>query len=382
VAAISIAAALPASAQQYQARRNGDIVQLEDAKNRTTVSIMPSIGNQAFEMNVNGHNILRWTYASVADFQAKPGSSGIPFLAPWADQLDEQAFYANGKRYAFDMELGNVRGTRPIHGFLTTARQWQVMEVRADENSAWVTSSLDFFREPSWMKQFPFAHRITMTHRLQDGVLEVNTSITNMSGEPMPISIGFHPYFKLTDSTRDEWTLSVPAQTHWLLAQTKIPTGETEPITEVFPDPQSARLADYNLDDVFTDMTRDANGRAHVRVTGKAQQLEILLDANLRGLVIWAPNPSGIGRGSNAFSTNTAPRPAAPAPGTSAQSGQGGQSGGRGGAASDPNFICIEPLAGIIDGMNLAHKGLYKDLQQLAPGGTWQASFWIKPSGF
>ena len=214
LAVLSMSISLSASAQQYAARHDGDVVQLEDTRNQTVVSVMPSIGNQAFEMKVKGHNVLRWTYASVADFRSRPSSSGIPFLAPWADRLDEQAFYANGTRYAFDMSLGNVRGAMPIHGFLSTNNQWQVVEAKADDKAAWVTSQLDFFRQPMWMKQFPFAHTITMTYRLQDGVLEVNTSIVNMSAEPMPVSVGFHPYFKLTESTRDEWTISVPAKTH------------------------------------------------------------------------------------------------------------------------------------------------------------------------
>src|SRR5688572_18911896 len=117
---------LPASAQQYQARRDSDVVRLEDTRNQVVASILPSVGNQAFELRVKGHNVLRWTYASVADFQSRPGMAGVPFLAPWADILDEQAFYANGQRYAFDMQLGNVRGARPGHGLLTTAGQWLV----------------------------------------------------------------------------------------------------------------------------------------------------------------------------------------------------------------------------------------------------------------
>ena len=241
LAVLCVGISLPASAQQYQARRDGDVVRLEDTRNQVVASILPSVGNQAFELKVKGHNVLRWTYASVADFQSRPGMAGVPFLAPWADILDEQAFYANGQRYAFDMQLGNVRGARPGHGFLTTASQWQVVEMKADRRSAWVTSRLDVFREPMWMKQFPFAHRITMTYRLQDGVLEVHTSIENMSAEPMPVSVGFHPYVKLTDSTRDEWIISVPAKTHWLLAQTKVPTGETEPIERLFPEPAVGR---------------------------------------------------------------------------------------------------------------------------------------------
>ena len=81
-------------------------------------------------MKVKGHDVLRWPYASVEEFKARPALSGIPFVGPWANRLDEQAFYANGKRYPFDMELGNVRGAIPIHGFLTTTDQWQVVELQ------------------------------------------------------------------------------------------------------------------------------------------------------------------------------------------------------------------------------------------------------------
>jgi hypothetical protein len=30
----------------------------------------------------------------------------------------------------------------------------------------------------------------------------------------------------------------------------------------------------------------------------------------------------------------------------------------------------------------MAHKGTYKELQTIAPGGTWRESFWIRPDGF
>ena len=51
-------------------------------------------------------------------------------------------------------------------------------------------------------------------------------------------------------------------------------------------------------------------------------------------------------------------------------------------AGPTQNFICFEPMAGITDGMNLAQKGIYKELQSIPPGQTWQESFWVKPSGF
>ena len=98
------------AAGRYSARRIGDVVRLEDTAGQTVVSIVPSVGNITFEMTVKGQNVLRWPYASLEAFKARPGLSGIPFLGPWANRLDEQAFFANGKRYAFDMELGNIRG--------------------------------------------------------------------------------------------------------------------------------------------------------------------------------------------------------------------------------------------------------------------------------
>ena len=250
----------PSAAQPYSVRHSGDVVELQDLKTRTTVSIATSVGNIAFEMKVNGTNVLWWPFSTVEAFKANPAMSGIPFVGPWANRLDEQAFYANGKRYAFDMELGNVRGAIPIHGFLTTISNWRLVEAKADAKSAWATSRLDFYKQPSWMKQFPFAHAIEMTYRLQGGSLEVATKIENLSAEPMPVAIGFHPYFRLGDSPRDEWTISVGARTRWLLAATKVPTGETQPIGQFFPNPQAVPLKDFDLDDVFGDLVRDSGG--------------------------------------------------------------------------------------------------------------------------
>src|SRR5215218_2295903 len=207
---------------RYAARHVGTLVQLNDGGTETTVSIIPTLGNITVQMTVKGQDVLRVPLESAADYKGGTGSIGIPFLAPWADRLDEQAFYANGTRYAFDMALGNVRGANPIHGFLASASEWSVVDLHADSQSAWVNSRLDFFKHPLWMKQFPFAHTIEMTHRLRDGVLEVATRIDNLSVEPMPVAIGFHPYFQLTDSMREDWTLSVGAKTQWLLAQNKI----------------------------------------------------------------------------------------------------------------------------------------------------------------
>ena len=351
VLASSIAS--PVLAQRYAATRDGEIVRLVDRTMDTSVSIMPSVGNIAFEMQVKGHNILRFPHATLSDFKARPNATGIPFMGPWANRLDEQAFYANGKRYAFDMTLGNVRGAIPIHGFLTTTDQWQVTAMRADGESAWVTSQLEFFRQPSWMKQWPFAHVIAITYRLANGQLEVETVITNTSAEPMPVAIGFHPYFQLTDSPRDEWTIAIGARRRWVLDANKVPTGETVPVEQLFPDPRSSPLREYSLDDVFSDLVRDADGRATMSVWGRKQRIDVIVGASYRSVVVWAPSPSGTGRGGQGLSP-----------------------------PAERNFICFEPMAGISNALNMAHRGTYRELQTIAAGASWRERFWIRPSGF
>jgi aldose 1-epimerase len=330
-------AALPVCAQ-YSSRIEGEVVRLEDRARQTVVSVMPSRGNNAFEMKVNGKDVLRYPFASPEEFKARGSMNGIPFLAPRANRLDETAFFANGKKYVFNLELGNVRGPVPIHGLLQTAA-WEVADARADADSAWVTSRLEFYRQPDWIAQFPFAHTIEMTHRLKAGVLEVSVRLTNLSTAPMPVAIGFHPYFQVNDAPRDEWTFGIGARTHWL-AKDNIPTGETEPIEKLLPNPRGASLKGVRLDDGFGDLVRDASGKAMMWVQGKAERVEVLFGPKYKAAVVWFPGGPNM------------------------------------------NFICFEPMAGITDSMNLAQKGLYRELQYVAPGQIWEESFWIRPSGF
>ncbi len=327
-------------AEAYRADTIDGVVRLADTRAETIVSLLPASGNVTIEMRVKGHNALRFPYESVDEFRVKDarGMVGIPFLGPWANRLDEAAFYANGRRYAFDPGLGNIRGALPIHGFLTTTSRWRVVEVNADGEAAWVTSRLDFYKEPAWMKQFPFAHTVEMTHRLADGALEVATRIENLSFEAMPVAVGFHPYFELPGSGRDEWTISIAAKTRWVLSPAKVPTGETEPIERLFPDRRAIALQNRELDDVFSDLERDEAGCATMSVTDRRQRIDVVFGPNFKAAVVYAPR--------------------------------------------DRNFICFEPMAGITDSMNLAHRGLYHELQSIAPGGTWEASFRIAPSNF
>jgi aldose 1-epimerase len=329
-------------AQNYTAERTVShdvpIVRLADMAGGVEVTIVPSIGNRAVEMKVHGKNILYFPSADVGEYQQRPRLSGIPFLAPWADLLNQQAFWANGKRYPFNMTLGNVRGERPIHGLLVDSPLWQVTEVAADARSAHVTSRLAFWKYPDLMAQWPFAHEYEMTYSLADGALEVKTTISNLSVEAMPVVIGYHSFFQIPDIPRDEWVAHLPARVHVIADEHNIPTGEMRPLDIPNPLPLRGRT----LDDGFTDLERDAEGRAHFSIESGGKTVETLFGPKYTVATIWLPA-------------------------------------GRDGKPRE--FICFEPLTTIISGANLAQEGKYPGLQSVPAGGKWTESFWIRAAG-
>jgi aldose 1-epimerase len=325
----------------YAARRltvDGiEVFSLEDARHGIHARIAPSIGNMAYQIEVRGRNILWFPYSSPAELREKPVLCGVPFLAPWANRIDGEAYWAGGKRYVLNPGLDNLRrdpNGKPIHGLLNFSPLWTVVALEADAHSACLTSQLEFWKYPALMAQFPFAHTIRMTYRLGAGAVEVETVVENHALETMPVAIGFHPYFRLHDAERDQWRVHVAARERLLLDAALIPTGRSE--VNPFADPQP--LADTQLDDVFGGLVRDTDGFAPFWFEGVRERVTVAFGPRFSTAVVFAPK-------------------------------------GR-------DFLCFEPMSAVTNAFNLAHAGVFQDLQAIPPGGEWRESFRIVPSGF
>jgi aldose 1-epimerase len=337
-----LALAACAAAQDYRAERTSDqgvpVIRLTDVKNGVQVAVVPSVGNTAYEMKVHGKNILYFPFESLVQFRDRPQLSGIPLLAPWANRIDGPAFFAGGKKYNFDMELGNVNGATPIHGLLAASPYWEVATVASDDRSARYAARLEFWRHPELMAQWPFAHEYEMTYLLKEGELEVRLSILNLSSQPMPVVVGFHPYYQIPGVSRDEWVAHIPARSRVAADARLIPTGEYRPMDL----PAEFPLRGRTLDDGFTDLERDRDGRARFYVRAGGMKVETSFGPRYPVAVVWSPNdPAG------------RPQP----------------------------FVCIEPMAGVTNAANLAQQGKYPALQTVGPRQRWTESFWIKASG-
>ncbi len=370
------------AAPRYTVKTMGDVVQLRDTKTDMVVSVLTPVSN-AYEMVIKGRDVIRMSVRSVNDVRANPGLNGIPLLAPFANRLDGTHFFANGRKYNFDMENGTVRGAIPIHGYLSSSPAWKVVEAKADARGAWITEKLEFYKSPLYMQNFPFAHVLTMTYRLSDGAMEVRLKLDNLANEPMPVSIGYHPYFWLTDSNRSDWTLSAPARTHWELADTKIPTGKTEPADAFWGGDRNnvplSRFATRTIDDLFSDLERDSKGLATVHLQGKQQGLSVIMGPKFKALVIYSPAAPPPPRPAGAMPPGPRPQVAPPV-----SKGPPIPLSATNGTPAPPErgSIAIEPMAGISNAMNAAQAGTYKELQTVPPGGSWEESFWLRPTGY
>jgi aldose 1-epimerase len=329
-----------AAAQNYTAKKMSDhgvdIIRLTDAVHGVEVSIAPSIGNLAYAMRIHGRNILYSTLSDSEQLNQTSSANGIPFLAPWANRMADGGFWANGKKYTFNAGLGSVR-LQPtgisLHGMLLTSPLWEVTALSADANSARVTSRLQFWRYPDLMGNWPFAHEYEMTYRLADGMLEVQTVVTNLGALPMPLALGYHPCYNLPGVSRDEAVAHIPAKTAVITDDKLVATGEMKPMDLPDPTPLKGRT----LDNGYTDLIRGKDGKALFYLEGGGERIESLYGPRWQVSVVYEP--------------------------------------------ANQNYTCFEPMAAITNGVNLAHEGKYPQLQTLAPGAAWRESFWVRTSG-
>jgi aldose 1-epimerase len=252
-------------------------------------------------------------------------------------------YYFQEKKYLLNDALGNILRVPPnnyaLHGLLVFDPHWEVIQSGGSETEgAFITSRHEFYKYPDLMAQFPFAHVYEVTYRLKDGKLECTTKVSNVGKSAMPVHFGYHPYFR-PDGPRAEWTLGIGAETHWLVTKPLLPTGETEPAEKLYPGlTTSFTLGNNFVDDGFSGLKRDAQGRGRIWVKGKTQKIEVIYGKEYDYAIVYAP--------------------------------------------LDNTLVCIEPQTGPTNAFNLEHEGKFKGVIVLEPGKTFKASYWIVPSGF
>ncbi len=316
---------------------------LHDSARKMDLSILPSVGLFAYEFKVNGKDVFIKPDSLKAYVDKHWFGWGNPFMAPFANRIDKDYYFVEDKKYLLNDSFGNLLRVPPnnyvLHGLLVYEPRWEVIKTGASKSEgAFLVARLDFYKYPDLMANFPFAHSYEITYRLKDGRLECRTKISNLGAARMPAHFGYHPYFR-PDGPREDWTLGIGAQKHWPTERELIPTGETEPTDKFFPGvTRGVKIGKKAIDNTFSDFERDGEGLGRIWVKGQTQKIEVVYSREYDYAVVYAP--------------------------------------------LDQALICMEPETGPTNAFNLAHEKKFNGLLMIEPGHTFEASYWIVPTGY
>ncbi|MGY1782730.1 aldose epimerase family protein [Geodermatophilus sp. SYSU D01036] len=215
-------------------------------------------------------------------------------LLPWPNRLRDGQWTWQGQRLQLDVA---APGKPAAHGLVT----WQRWEVLARHSDA-VTVGTVVEARPG----YPFRLAAAVDHLLAEDRLTVTVRVRNAGDRPAPFGAGMHPYLSVgadADGGIGEAELSVPARTA-LDLDGGLPTGTRRAF-----DGAIGRIGERALDDAVTDLDRDDDGWARVRLRGAAGTLELAVDRAWPWLQVYSGDtlPEGQRRRSLAVEPMTCP---------------------------------------------------------------------------
>ena len=132
---------------------------------------------------------------------------------------------------------------------------------------------------------------------LKNDAIDIVVTTKNVGKEPLPMAIGAHPYFEFPSGDRTQARLHVPAEKRALVDNydNVFPTGQIESVKGTpydFTAADGKPLGSMFLDDCFTDLQRDPEGRVVVNVTDPAANYGVHimgLSPDINAIQVYAP---------------------------------------------------------------------------------------------
>ena len=254
------------------------VAAVELCAGNTTAIVVPELGMLVASFVVHGH-----------EFIARPGglvayraghTTAVPLLYPWANRLSRRSYRVGDTAVSLrGLNLHVDPNGLPIHGTMTARPEWEVVALNAGRMRA----RFDFGAHADLLVSFPFPHVLEVSVAVQNARLEVTTAVVASGNVAVPVSFGWHPYWRVPGARRG-WTLELPDLEHLQLNQRGIPTSSSSPSPA-----ETVALSDHEFDDLFT----AAGSRRSVTLCGPSARLRVDLDAGYPFLQVYAPAGEG-----------------------------------------------------------------------------------------
>jgi aldose 1-epimerase len=212
-------------------------------------------------------------------------------LVPWPNRIADATYRFAGQEYHLPVTEPSTGSAS--HGLVRKV-VWEVQDEAPDS----VRLGVDVTPRPG----YPFPLRTEVSYALGPDGLATRLATTNTGDRPAPYAAGAHPYFTAGTELIDDLTVEVPAATWFPTDSRSIPTGR-EPVDGTPLDLRTPRrLGERRIDNAYTDLSRDADGRARVRLAAPGGwTVTISMDAACTHMQVFTgdhvPEPSRRRRG-------------------------------------------------------------------------------------
>jgi aldose 1-epimerase len=242
----------------------------------TQRAVVVEVGGGLREYTVDGQPVIDgYALDAMAD-----GGRGHPLL-PWPNRLADGR-YEFGRR-TLQLPIDEVDKQNAIHGLVRWAN-WSLVE----QSVSRVRLGLVAHPRPG----YPFTLQLEIGYALSNAGMTVRIEARNLGREALPFGAGQHPYFTVGTPLVDQTILSVPARSRLELdSEQRLPTGRDLPVENSDYDFRAPRVVgSLVLDDCFTDLSRDADGRARIRLRNPptGQALAVWLDEHYKYAMVFS----------------------------------------------------------------------------------------------
>lgn len=266
-------------------QENGlSFVRLQDTGSQTTISMIPAAGAllHAFEIPLNGvpYNIID----HYRDREGLDAELGVSFksakLSPFACRVRDGKYHFGRQDYQL---ASNFPGGMAIHGLLYNKPFSVVDEVRDDHRAAVRLRYHYKGEEPG----YPFEYLCEVQYMLHPNrLLQVETTILNLDSRTIPVTDGWHPYFRLGGSI-DECTLQFSSGTQLEFDEHLVPTGRLLQVPDFL---EPALLKGRELDNCFLLQVQDGRPCCVLQHPGNRLSLSFFTNALYPFLQIYTPS--------------------------------------------------------------------------------------------
>jgi aldose 1-epimerase len=250
-------------------------------------AFVPDAGMVGCSLRHRGEELLGQR-GGVRTYVAERSTMGIPLLHPWANRLERTRFTVAGREVNLDSisppPTRDPNGL-PMHGLLAAASGWAIDRHEPVGDGGVVAASFDFSVHDDLMAAFPFPHQLLLEATLSGATLTITTTVRATGDATVPVSFGYHPYFRLPGIPRSEWEIELPVSEHLVLDHRMLPTGDRGPARVV-----SGSLGARTFDDSYL----APEDSAPFVLAGDGRRIDVTFGAGYPLVRVYAPDDDDV----------------------------------------------------------------------------------------